>query len=150
MAPPQRLARPVPAVRFRPPERQPAAVLRARVQDALNTAAAGRHLSVVSAPSGYGKTTAVAEWATSRPFRSWLALSASDADPSSLAQGVIDALHTGAERSGLPLTLPRTAPDPARAYAAICDWLDGFDQPVSLIVDDAQRAGEHWRRGGLG
>ncbi|MFJ2542125.1 LuxR C-terminal-related transcriptional regulator [Microbacterium sp. NPDC087589] len=118
--------------------------------DALIEASTGRHLSVVSAPSGYGKTTAVAEWASGNDGLAWLALTAADADDGVLAQGVVDALIVGGERDGRPLALTRGLADPLRAYAEICDGLDAVDGIVHLVVDDAQRAGEHWRDGLLG
>lgn len=118
--------------------------------DALVDASSGRHLTVVSAPSGYGKTTAVAEWASGNVGVDWLALTAADADAGVLAQGVVDALIVGGERAGRPRFLTRGLADPLRAYAEICDGLDGIDGIVHLVVDDAQRAGERWRDGLLG
>nr|WP_201469437.1 LuxR C-terminal-related transcriptional regulator [Microbacterium hydrocarbonoxydans] len=150
MASPTRLSRPVPAVRFRPPERQPGGVQRGRVTDALIEAGRGRNLSVVSAPSGYGKTTAVAEWASGTDDVSWLALAASDAEPGFLVRGMIDALVVGSERAGRSLALTRGVADPMRAYAEICGALDAIEERVHLVVDDAQRAGEHWPDGLLG
>ncbi|MFJ4997440.1 LuxR C-terminal-related transcriptional regulator [Microbacterium sp. NPDC088619] len=120
------------------------------MNDALIDAATGRQLSVVSAPSGYGKTTAVAEWASGTDELSWLALTPSDAEPGFLAQGVVDALIVGSERAGRSLALTRGLVDPMRAYAEICDGLDAVDALVHLVIDDAQRAGEHWRDGLLG
>ncbi|MGH8956468.1 MAG: hypothetical protein ACRDVF_15810 [Microbacterium sp.] len=75
------------------------------MNDALIEAASGRHLSVVSAPSGYGKTTAVAEWASGTDELAWLALTPSDAEAGFLAQGVVDALIVGSERAGRSLAL---------------------------------------------
>lgn len=120
------------------------------MNDALIDAATGRQLSVVSAPSGYGKTTAVAEWASGTDELSWLALTAADAEPGFLVQGVVDALIVGSERAGRSLALTRGLVDPMRAYAEICDGLDAVDALVHLVIDDAQRAGEHWREGLLG
>jgi len=120
------------------------------VNDALIEAASGRHLSVVSAPSGYGKTTAVAEWASGTDELAWLALTPSDAEAGFLAQGVVDALIVGSERAGHALALTRGLLDPMRAYAEICEVLETVDEIVHLVIDDAQRAGEHWRDGLLG
>ncbi|MEV7609383.1 LuxR C-terminal-related transcriptional regulator [Microbacterium sp. NPDC089320] len=120
------------------------------MNDALIEAARGRHLSVVSAPSGYGKTTAVAEWASGAGELAWLALAPSDAEPGVLAQGVVDALIVGSERAGRALDLTRGLVDPMRAYTEICDSLEAVDDVVHLVIDDAQRAGEHWRDGLLG
>ncbi len=120
------------------------------MNDALSEAARGRQLSIVSAPSGYGKTTAVAEWASGADVLAWLALNAADADAGVLAQGVVDSLIVGGERISRSFPLTRGIVDPVRAYAEICDALDGVDGVVHLVVDDAQRAGEHWRDGLLG
>ncbi|WP_233277306.1 hypothetical protein [Microbacterium sp. CGR1] len=120
------------------------------MNDALIEAARGRHLSVVSAPSGYGKTTAVAEWASGTDELAWLALTPSDAEAGFLAQGVVDALIVGSERAGHALALTRGLLDPMRAYAEICEVLETVDDIVHLVIDDAQRAGEHWRDGLLG
>lgn len=86
-------------MRFRPPAPQPGAIRRERVSAAL-TEAAGDALTVVSAPSGFGKTTAVADWASSLEHVGWLGLSTFDSDPSRLTQGVVNALLVGTARSG--------------------------------------------------
>lgn len=107
-------------------------------------------LTVVSAPSGFGKTTAVADWASGLEQVAWLALGSFDSDPSRLSLGVVDALLIGAEQAGRPLALARDLDDPERAYQEICAALADIDVPVHLIVDDAHRAGDEWRRGLLG
>lgn len=137
-------------MRFRPPAPQPGAIRRERVSIAIAEAAAIDPLTVVSAPSGFGKTTAVADWASGLEHVAWLALSSFDCDPSRLTEGVVNALLVGAEHSGLRLALARDLDDPAHAYREICRVLDDVDTRVHLIIDDAQRAGEDWRRGLLG
>ena len=107
-------------------------------------------LTVVSAPSGYGKTIAVADWASGLAQVAWLALSPSDADPCRVTQGVVNALLAGFERAGRPLALARDLEDPTRAYQEICRVLEEVHTPTYLVVDDAQRAGEDWRSGLLG
>lgn len=139
-----------PTVRFRPPAPQPGAIRRDRVSLAIADAASIDALTVLSAPSGFGKTIAVADWASGLEQVSWLALNSSDSDPSRLTQGVVNALLVGAERSGSSLALDRDLDDPWQAYQAICEALDELDAPTYLIIDDAQRAGEDWRRGLLG
>ncbi|TFB17707.1 LuxR family transcriptional regulator [Microbacterium sp. 3H14] len=150
MSPPVRSTTPGPTVRFRPPAPQPGAIRRERVSDALEAAAAVDSLVVVSAPSGFGKTTAVADWASGLEQVAWLGLSSFDCDPSRLTQGVVHALLVGAERAGRSLALSRDLDDPSHAYQEICSALEGVDDRVHLIIDDAQRAGEDWRRGLLG
>ncbi|WP_261393751.1 AAA family ATPase [Microbacterium esteraromaticum] len=103
----------------------------------------------MSAPSGYGKTTAVVEWSTGADRLAWLTLNTLDSEPSRLARGVLDALAIASDgRTG---ALPHTARfDPRRAYAAIIDGLESADGVVHLVVDEAHRAGEAWRDGLLG
>ncbi|WP_447948274.1 LuxR C-terminal-related transcriptional regulator [Microbacterium maritypicum] len=150
MSHPVRSTRPGPTVRFRPPAPQPGAIRRDRVSAAIGAAVVNAQLTVISAPSGFGKTTAVADWASGVDRVAWLGLHTFDSDPSRLTQGVVNALLTGAERSGRPLDLDRDLEDPDRAYQEICRALGNSDERMHLIVDDAQRAGEEWRRGLLG
>ncbi|UNK72364.1 LuxR C-terminal-related transcriptional regulator [Microbacterium sp. H1-D42] len=118
--------------------------------DTIRAALDDRAYCIVSAPSGYGKTTAVAEWAAGPVELAWLTLNALDSDPRRLARGVMEALVIGAELGGRPLALPVARSDPRRAYAAIIDALDDWAGTLHLVVDDAHRAGEHWRDGLLG
>lgn len=137
-------------MRFRPPAPQPGAIRRDRVSAAIAEAAANDPLTVISAPSGFGKTTSVADWASGLEQVAWLGLNTFDSDPSRLTQGVVNALLTGAERSRSLLDLDRDLDDPYRAYQEICRALEDSDERVHLIIDDAQRAGEDWRKGLLG
>lgn len=137
-------------MRFRPPA-PPAGVLRRdRVTMAITAAVDADGVTVLSAPSGYGKTTAVAAWAAAREDVAWLGLSASDDDPALVTSGVVDALALAADRSGRPFEVRRDPGDPRRAYREICAALHDGERPVYLIVDDAHRAGEAWREGLLG
>ncbi len=77
----------------------------------ISEAVARDPLTVVSAPSGFGKTTSVAEWASGLEHVAWLGLNAFDSDPSRLTQGVVNALIRGAERSGRRLDLDRDLDD---------------------------------------
>jgi len=120
------------------------------VSAAIGEAAGLDALTVVSAPSGFGKTTAVADWASGLEQVAWLGLNSFDADPARLTQGIVNALLVGAERAGNTLALARDLDDPEHAYQEICAALEDVDLPVHLIIDDAQRAGEDWRRGLLG
>ena len=145
-----RLTKSGPEVRFRAPSRPPGIISRERVTTAIDAAVASSPLTVISAPSGFGKTMAAAEWAKSEDEVAWLALNAYDSDPSRLAQGVVDALNVSSERAGGPLLFPRDLEDPGRAYQEICRVFADVDSTIHLIVDDAHRAGEDWRSGLLG
>lgn len=150
MALPIRPSSPGPAVRFRPPTPSPGSIRRDRVNAWLDEASSRHRLAVVSAPSGFGKTTAVAEWAKSESNVAWLALTPQDAHPRTLARGVLDALRTGARRSDFSLRIDDSPTDPSLAYERICRAVDEAQRPITLIVDDAHRAGERWRDGLLG
>ncbi|WP_240744601.1 LuxR C-terminal-related transcriptional regulator [Microbacterium sp. PF5] len=148
MSSPLRQTSPGPTMRFRPPGPQPGVLRRDRVTEALHAAVAGAPVTVVSAPSGFGKTTAVAQWATSVDRVAWLALSPFDVDPARLTRGVVEALRAtsgdASERDLPALT------NPERAYEEICRVFGDRDARVHLVVDDAHRAGERWRHGLLG
>ncbi len=81
---PARVDAPVPA---------PGTLGRDRV-DALLEAATERPLTVLQAPTGYGKTTAVADWLTRRRRpAAWLSLDAHDNHPPALMDGLIHAFE---------------------------------------------------------
>lgn len=126
------------------------ALHRERVSGALVEAVRVEGLTVVSAPSGFGKTTAVAHWASTVDRVAWLSLSAADADPATLIDGIVNALAGEGERHGASLGVTRGPGELGRTYEQICATFDDAEAPVHLIVDDAHRAGERWRDGLLG
>jgi len=155
------------AMRFRPPVSQVGAMRRERIStaihEALQTPGMSGRLAVVTAPSGYGKTIAVADWARTLPGTvAWLTLSRYDADPGQLTRGIVHALMaaTGAatDAAGEPHPTLQLTPDldtpdlddPADVYRAIRAALEATDETIVLVVDDAQRAGEDWQDGLLG
>ena len=132
-------------MRFRPPAPPIGVLPRERVMSAITAAVAADGVTVLSAPSGYGKTTAATAWAATRDDVAWLTLSASDDDPALLTSGVMNALALAADRAGRTFAVPRDVEDPVRAYRQICAALQDAAPQVHLIVDDAHRAGEGWR-----
>lgn len=120
------------------------------MSDAIERALADRAVSVVSAPSGYGKTTAVADWATDQSSLSWLLLNSLDTDPSHLNRGVLDALGRGYRQLGFEIPSLDERADPGYVYAALRDTIADTGVEMQLVVDDAHHAGEGWRRGLLG
>lgn len=137
-------------MRYRPPHPQPGAIRRDRLSAHIDAALRADGLSVVSAPSGYGKTTAVADWAAGVDEVAWLSLNTYDSEPKRLVHGVVNALLVGAEAAGRSLDLSPNIEDSRRAYAEICRALEKRETPVHLVVDDIHRAGEDWHRGLLG
>ncbi|WP_164743582.1 LuxR C-terminal-related transcriptional regulator [Microbacterium sulfonylureivorans] len=136
-----------PWTRFRPPETQRGALARPRLTALLDDAVASERITVVSAPSGYGKTSAVSMWAASRPEPvAWLSLSVYDADPAQLGLSVIEALQSSARR-GPSSVAPLLGVDPQAevtgdTYRALCEALAEIEGTTVLVVDDAHRTGD--------
>ncbi|MFJ6533476.1 LuxR C-terminal-related transcriptional regulator [Microbacterium sp. NPDC091662] len=133
--------------RFTPPARQGDSVERPRLRAILTSAVARRKLTVVSAPGGYGKTSAVADWAANTDTTvAWITLTRFDNDPLRLASGILSALQAAARRStdtqyAALLALDPHPTDLGETYHALCETMDELEGPVVLVVDDAQRAG---------
>jgi LuxR family maltose regulon positive regulatory protein len=137
---------PLPAKR-RPPRLHVGLVPRPRVQALLS--AGGAPLVLVSAGAGWGKTTALVQWAADaeRPV-AWLRLDAADHDPVVLLGGLIAVLApvTGCDpglaqalRVAVPPIWETVVPSLAAAVADAAPFL--------LVLDDAQRVtrAECWR-----
>ncbi|GAA3921741.1 helix-turn-helix transcriptional regulator [Microbacterium invictum] len=76
-----------------PPEAR-LTIPRPRVIAAIDTAVDGAAVVAVGAPSGYGKSTAAAEWARSAPRPvAWLSLTRFDHDDERIAHGIIAAVR---------------------------------------------------------
>ena len=83
------------------PPIRPELVSRPRLIERLNAGLpAGRKLTLVSAPAGFGKTTLVSEWVArcERPA-AWLSLDEGDNDPTRFLTYLVAALQTLALRS---------------------------------------------------
>lgn len=131
------------ASRFRPPLRQPGHMARPRITGRLEDLSAGEPTLMVVAPSGYGKTSAVAEWvADHRGPVAWVTLGRFDTDPARIGAAVLRGIHSLAD--WLPyddvMRLRRLDPDdvdPGEAFEAIASAVARSTQPVLLIIDDA-------------
>jgi LuxR family maltose regulon positive regulatory protein len=140
--------------RYRAPDPPSGSIDRPRLLAALEVATAQHPVTVVAAPSGYGKTTAVASWAASHAGAvAWLSLGSADIDPAMLASGVVESLQVQSSRgphaSGAFLGIDPEGGIKA-AYRQICRAAQDLDEAVYLVVDDAQRAGEGLGAGLLG
>ena len=96
-------------------------------------------LCLVSAPPGYGKSTAVAAWALARSARTaWLTLDESDADPVRFARRVARAMAP--VRPAAASVEPALASDHPLAYdvvaAVLLEAVALDDTPLSLVLDD--------------
>jgi LuxR family maltose regulon positive regulatory protein len=104
-------------------------------------AVAGRvPVIVLAAPAGYGKTTALRQWAAtcSRPV-AWASLDPADDDPARLAGHLARALHDLPMPAAIADRLARIpATDPATAPARLLRALHELPGPALLVLDDVQ------------
>ena len=143
-------------VRFRPPARQRGHLRRPRLTEQLDARLAENPTTLVVAPSGYGKTSAVAEWAASQRDRvAWLTLGTWDTDRAHLDVSVLRALQSLARETGRPelaeiLGIPSDEVEPALAFEIVSEALTQLDESIVLVVDDAHRAQDELSEGLLG
>lgn len=113
---------------------------RGRLNERLQRGGAAR-LTLVSAPAGFGKTTAVVAWLRSRPpggAVAWLSLDETDNQPARFWAHVIAALQDAVARIAAP---PLDVPQPAQlpddlVPGAIVNALAALPQRLELVFDD--------------
>jgi LuxR family maltose regulon positive regulatory protein len=101
----------------------------------------GSGLTVVSTPAGFGKTTALGDWARrSRPPAAWLSLDAADNDPARFWRYVaaaLDRVRPGTDAQVMALLRGRQRP-PLEAVATVV--INELSAPgkggVALVLDD--------------
>ena len=90
------MSTPILATKLYIPPPRSRVVLRPRLIERLNEGlAAGRRLTLISAPAGFGKTTLLSEWVagSARPV-AWLSLDEGDNDPTRFLIYLVAALQT--------------------------------------------------------
>ena len=124
------------------PGRSERRIARPRLSDQLGRGG-GTSVVVISAPAGFGKTTAVTEWIESLPIASrcmaWLSLDERDNDPVTFWTYVIAALRTvlGREFGVGSSTLMQSSRAPLDAViATLLNELLTADADVVLVLDD--------------
>ncbi|MEM9462783.1 MAG: LuxR C-terminal-related transcriptional regulator [Myxococcota bacterium] len=115
-----------------------ARVVRPRI-DALLRAGVEQRLTLVCAPAGSGKTSAVADWLSRRELAAgWVSLDAQDSDPVRWLLHVLAALDRA--EPGLPDVLSEPLAtgqlDPATALVILSNALAERRGPVVLVLDD--------------
>ncbi len=125
-----------------PPPR-PNAVLRPRLGERLNEGlAAGRRLTLISAPAGFGKTTLVGEWiARCGQPAAWLSLDAGDNDPAGFLIYLVAALQTAAPGIGAGMLAGLRAhrsqpPNIEGLMSGLLNELASRAEPLILALDD--------------
>ncbi|MBI5032887.1 MAG: LuxR family transcriptional regulator [Chloroflexi bacterium] len=108
-----------------------------RIKEGL---AAGRKLSLVSAPAGFGKTTLVSEWIAGcgRPV-AWLSLDEGDSDPTRFLIYLIAAVQTIAPKVGDGLLNALQSPQPPPIESILTNWLNeiaAMPDNFVLVLDD--------------
>ncbi len=100
-------------------------------------------LVLVAAPAGFGKTTAVAQWAAStiedRPF-AWVSLDRGDDDPARLWWHVVSALQRACPQfGGGDILRALHSPEPdisGTVLPGLANTLAGLPAPVVVVLDD--------------
>jgi LuxR family maltose regulon positive regulatory protein len=121
------------------PEWRPGLVARPHVIQALE-AGRMRRATVVSAPTGFGKTSALAEWAAASPARfAWVSLDDGDNDPMRFWSYVVAAVERAAPE--LAGTAARRLSGPGVSIAdevlpVLVNELATLEQPLVLVLDD--------------
>ncbi len=133
-----RTAVPLIETKLEAPRRRGGALDRPRIRQALDARAV---LTLVGAPAGYGKTTAVRSWcATQDDALAWVTLDAEDNDPTRLWTYVataLDRIHPGLGRAALQRL--RVPGNPAEsAIDELTAALARHGRPVILVLDDLQ------------
>nr|WP_321241122.1 HTH-type transcriptional regulator MalT [uncultured Tolumonas sp.] len=126
---PSKLSRPV---------RLQNAITRDRLLERLQTALDYR-LVLLHGPAGYGKTTLIAQWATTLPHAGWFSLDDSDNQPERFARYLVAALQHAtqghcvkSEALSQKHQYARLSSLLGQVFAELADWTE----PTYLIIDD--------------
>lgn len=124
-----------------PPLSQRSDLFRMRLVSEMNEAA-GKRLTVVTAPVGYGKTTLLGHWASQPNFKTaWLTLENSDNDPAQFFRNLIAALQTVNRNIGSDaFTMLQSQQDISmeKVLQRVIDQIGMVLQDFTLILDDYQ------------
>lgn len=135
--------------RHHPPTRQPSTIERPTLLALLDDTIADHAVTVVTAPSGFGKTTLVNVWADESPQTvAWLALDPLDAR--SVDSAVVAALESVLSFDREARFADDLTAEHLDRRRRLEEALSGVEAPIVLVVDDAQRAVESITTGLLG
>jgi LuxR family maltose regulon positive regulatory protein len=101
-------------------------------------------LTVVRAPTGYGKTMLLARWVQSAPVPcAWVTVSGNERTPSRLWPLVAGAVAASVDDVGVSLRLHRVAETRSSAaqLRGLVEALTGLEEDVVLVLDDVHAAG---------
>ena len=135
---------PLVSTKLSPTRARPRLVERPRLAERLDPEA-GRRLTLVSAPAGFGKTTLLGGWAADRADKgrpvAWLSLDEGDSDPARFLSYLVSALGrgTGEEGFGEDILAALRSPEPPRIEAlagALVNEVARLPGGVDLVLDD--------------
>lgn len=126
---------------FGPPQARPWLVRRGRLLRRLAALDPDVPLVLFVAPVGYGKTTALAQWAARRGrWVAWVTVTDEDNDPTRLLGHIVEALHLAGM---VDVAVWRAYTDGASVAEVVLPRLvaslDARREPVLLVLDDAER-----------
>lgn len=145
--------KPVPWFLATVPRPNPEMVERIGVIALLDSVVKTHQTTIVSAPSGFGKTVAVTQWSADHRIRapglvSWLTLTDRVADYADVVRGILTALLRAArDRSDDPMYRAVSALFENPAHRPTFDVIGNIDSadPITVVVDDF-----HYAAGALG
>jgi LuxR family transcriptional regulator, maltose regulon positive regulatory protein len=130
------------STKLRPSQSRPKLVARPRLTARFEWDA-GRKLTLVSAPAGFGKSTLLAEWLGSAANRvrcvAWVSLDAGDNDPTRFLSYLVAALKTvegGIGESVLALLRSPQPPDIEAMTGILVNDLAAIPGEITVILDD--------------
>lgn len=140
----QLAAYPIPLTKLAPPQPAENALNRPALTDALYRAVTSRRLTLISAPAGAGKTSAVVALhaAHPEPALAWAALDEGDDDPAAFLQVLIAAVQRQVAdfgRTTLPILTAGQAPNFLRLTAVLINDLAVRSDPLVIVLDDLHR-----------
>jgi LuxR family maltose regulon positive regulatory protein len=133
---------PLLATKLRAPRPRTRLVSRSHLVERLQVATAG-HLTLLSAPAGFGKTTLLAQWAAeSATPVAWLSLEPEDNDPVRFLTYLLAAIQTHCPDLAMSivalLEAPQSAPMERTLAVLINDLMNRRTGDFALVLDDYQ------------
>lgn len=142
---PATLRAPSPWFLTSPPQTTAGTIARTRLLSLLSDSLATSQVTLLAAPSGYGKTVLLAEWASHHPSTTaWLTLTPHDhGDDTLVLSGILSAMRRLAELAPDAAVRGMPAPDAdARAIIGrIAETMGALDETIVVVIDDAHHAG---------
>ena len=137
---------PLPSTKLRPPRAAPTLIARPRLEAALDAARATHRATLLVAPAGYGKTTAVSAWLRTRQTASaWFTIDQgddADADPEALVTSWLTAALTSAGAwSAAGAGHDRDAVAAARDPREVAVLLEAVGWHGVMVFDDVHHLG---------